>query len=119
MHHRYGQPNLLTVAVNNTLTSSSLPQGAWEWKEESSKYPAGYFTLEYNFDFFNYAGIHRPVTLYRTPEKLYITDITTSTRVNQDLSAQFTYNVSYFLKNEEKENIKCVVQLVGKEEILF
>ena len=58
------------------------------------------------------------MTLYRTPEKIFITDITTSTRVNQDLSAQFSYNVSYFLQNEEKENIKCVIQLLGKEEII-
>ena len=36
------------------------------------------------------------------------------TRVSQDLSAEFFFNVSYFLKNEEKENIKCVVQLLGK-----
>ena len=58
------------------------------------------------------------MTLYRTPSKIYIRDITTSTRVNQDLSAQFSYNVSYFLQNEEKENIKCVIQLLGKEEII-
>ena len=116
---KFSAQNLLTVAVNNTLTRFTLPQGEYRWQSEAGGYPPGYSTLEYNFDFFNYAGIHRPVTLYRTPEKLYITDITTSTRVNQDMSAQFTYNVSYFLKNEEKENIKCVVQLVGKEEILF
>ena len=30
---RYGEPNLLTVAVNNTLTSSSIPQGSWQWKQ--------------------------------------------------------------------------------------
>ena len=32
----------------------------------------GYFTFDYNFDFFNYAGIHRPVVLYTTPKKLYV-----------------------------------------------
>ena len=37
------------------------------------------------------------------------------TKVGQDLSAEFSFNVSYFLKNEEKENIKCVVQLLGKQ----
>ena len=104
-------PLLLTVAVNNTLTPATVPQGRLVTHAE-------YTEMETQFDFFNYAGIHRPVTLYRTPEKIYIQDITTSTRVNQDLSAQFTYNVSYFLKNEEKENIKCVIQLLGKEEII-
>lgn len=30
------------------------------------RYPAGYYEQLYNFDFFNYAGIHRPVILYTT-----------------------------------------------------
>ena len=57
----------------------------------------------------------RPVILYTTPQKIYINDVTTMTKVGQDLSAEFSFNVSYFLKNEEKENIKCVVQLLGKQ----
>ena len=40
-------------------------------------------------------------------------------KVSQDLSAEFFFNVSYFLKNEEKENIKCVVQLLGMSPVLF
>lgn len=30
------------------------------------RYPSGYYEQQYNFDFFNYAGIHRPVILYTT-----------------------------------------------------
>ena len=87
----------MTVAVNNTLTRFTVPQGYTKWGVESQGYPAGYSTLEYNFDFFNYAGIHRchedfkkghrtqttycrPVSLYTTPKKLFISDITTSTK---------------------------------------
>ena len=55
----YSGRNLLTVAVNNTLTRFSLPQGEVRWQSEAAGYPPGYSTLEYNFDFFNYAGIHR------------------------------------------------------------
>ena len=54
-----GQENLISVALNNTLTGDTVPQGAWNWKKESDKYPAGYFTMDYAFDFLNYAGIHR------------------------------------------------------------
>ncbi len=32
--------------------------------------------LDYTFDFFNYAGIHRPVVIYSTPKKSHIDDIT-------------------------------------------
>jgi beta-glucuronidase len=42
------------------------------------RYPPGYFTLDYNFDFFNYAGIHRPVYLYTTPVT-FIDDLTVTT----------------------------------------
>lgn len=35
-----------------------------------------------NFDFFNYAGLHRPVLLYTTPTT-YIDDITVTTSVDQ------------------------------------
>ena len=51
--------NRLTVAVNNTLTRFTVPQGETLWRTENEGYPPGYSTLEYNFDFFNYAGIHR------------------------------------------------------------
>jgi len=42
-------------------------------------YPPGYFVQDYQFDFFNYAGIHRHVLLYTTPLK-YIDDITVNTK---------------------------------------
>jgi len=115
---KYSAKNLVSVAVNNTLTRYTVPQGEVRWRSENEGYPPGYTTLDYNFDFFNYAGIHRPVILYTTPQKIYINDVTTMTKVGQDLSAEFSFNVSYFLKNEEKENIKCVVQLLGEDDVV-
>ena len=47
------------------------------------RYPKGYFVQNTNFDFFNYAGLHRPVLLYTTPTT-YIDDITVSTNVDED-----------------------------------
>ena len=40
----------------------------------SFRYPPGYFVQVLQFDFFNYAGIHRQVRLYTTPP-VYINDI--------------------------------------------
>ena len=34
------------------------------YHNDSMRYPPGYYEQQYNFDFFNYAGIHRPVILY-------------------------------------------------------
>uniref|UniRef100_A0A8C0WIP0 Glycosyl hydrolases family 2 sugar binding domain-containing protein n=1 Tax=Castor canadensis TaxID=51338 RepID=A0A8C0WIP0_CASCN len=64
----------ITIAINNTLTPHTLPgPGSRE----------GYFVQDVNFDFFNYAGLHRPVLLYTTPTT-YIDDITVTTEVEQD-----------------------------------
>ena len=38
------------------------------------RYPPGYFTQELQMDFFNFAGIHRPVKLYTTPTT-YLLDV--------------------------------------------
>lgn len=68
--------NRLTVRVNNVLNYSTLPVGIYseEIDELSGKLKK---TNIPNFDFFNYAGIHRPVKLYTTPET-YIEDMTVS-----------------------------------------
>lgn len=47
----------------------------------SLRYPPGYFSQSYNFDFTNYAGIHRPVYIYTTPQT-YIEDILITTNIN-------------------------------------
>lgn len=65
--------NRLTVAVNNILDESTLPVGI----VQETKLPDGSskITNAVNFDFFNYAGIHRPVKIYTTP-KTFIKDVT-------------------------------------------
>nr|XP_042713735.1 beta-glucuronidase isoform X3 [Chrysemys picta bellii] len=76
-----GSPGALcriTIALNNTLTPQTLPPGSIQFMTDESKYPRGYFVQNTKFDFFNYAGIHRPVVLYTTPS-VYIDDITVTT----------------------------------------
>ena len=90
-----------------------------------ARYPAGYSTMDYNFDFFNYAGIHRPVSLYTTPLALHIRwrrirmtsscrDITTSCLVAEDLStASLQYSVEVELGAGGRvtaEDLQCTVQ---------
>ena len=88
--------NRLTVAVNNTLSLDTVPQGMFMWQEESDMYPPGYSTMETFFDFFNYAGIHRSVLLYTTPKEAHISDISFNSEVSEDLKmATISFNVSY------------------------
>lgn len=102
----FDKPNLITVAVNNTLTADTVPQGFLTYKT-GEQYPPNHFIMTDNFDFFKYAGrakcettmkifqstllsikysiislpgIHRSVLLYTTP-KSHIDDITVTTGV--------------------------------------
>jgi beta-glucuronidase len=61
----------ITVAVNNVLSWQSIPPG---YVEETPDGPR----QRYFHDFFNYAGIHRTVWLYRTPTT-YVRDVTVLT----------------------------------------
>ena len=65
--------NLLTVAIDNRVDLSTLPVGIIREKETATGVSK---TVNIpNFDFFNYAGIMRPVKIYTTPAS-YIQDIT-------------------------------------------
>ena len=57
--------NRLTVAVNNIIDETTLPVGLVKEVEVNGK---KVIKNSVNFDFFNYAGIHRPVKIYTTPK---------------------------------------------------
>ena len=84
---RPGETALLTVACDNRVNHSTLPVGNEDGQlaffgsdnagipsVEAAKRAAAPQNRP-NFDFFNYAGIHRPVWLYTTPKE-YIEDVT-------------------------------------------
>lgn len=104
---QWGAKNRVTVCVNNVLDWTCLPSG--EIKTfEGDRYPDGYRIQDTYFDFFNYAGIHRPVRLYTTP-KAYIGDVTVRTRL-----AHGTANVDY--KVDVTGSVRSVrVKLVDEE----
>lgn len=75
--------NLLCVAVDNRVNYSTLPIGneigAAFFGADLPDIPSVNETRQRphnapNFDFFNYAGIHRPVKIYTTPKE-YVKDI--------------------------------------------
>ncbi|KAM8976621.1 beta-glucuronidase [Pelodytes ibericus] len=99
----------ITIAVNNTLTPYTLPPGSIQYMKDSAMYPKGYFIQDIQFDFFNYAGIHRPVVLYTTP-LVYIDDITIATDIAGDMGlvnyqiavvGSEYYSVSVTLRDQE------------------
>ncbi|MBQ6820692.1 MAG: beta-glucuronidase [Clostridium sp.] len=63
--------NILTVAVNNIIDETTLPVGMVKEVEVNGEKVVKNYV---NFDFFNYAGIHRPVKIYTTPRD-YVKDV--------------------------------------------
>ncbi|MDA8196688.1 MAG: beta-glucuronidase [Actinomycetota bacterium] len=71
--------NRLSVLVNNIVDDSTLPVGTVITSVDSN----GVSSVKNNpnFDFFNYAGIHRPVKIYTTP-KTFISDVEVVTTID-------------------------------------
>ncbi|HGH9640225.1 beta-glucuronidase [Streptococcus pyogenes] len=72
----------ISVRANNILDYSTLPVG--NYSEERQEDGSMKKVVKENFDFFNYAGIHRPVKLVVRP-KTHISDITITSDLSDDL----------------------------------
>lgn len=72
----------ISVRANNILDYSTLPVG--NYSEERQEDGSMKKVVKENFDFFNYAGIHRPVKLVARP-KTHISDITITSDLSDDL----------------------------------
>jgi len=86
-----GRSHRVTVAVDNRLDWQSFPAGELKTFNDAD-HPPGYTIQEYHFDFFNYAGIHRPVVLYSTPRD-YVAAIATGTTLRAG-AATLSYEVT-------------------------
>jgi beta-glucuronidase len=78
---RAGELARITVAVDNRLSWESIPPGIVIDTDHGPQ-------QRYMHDFFNYAGLHRPVWLYSTPAT-YVADVT----IRADVSGTVEYEV--------------------------
>ncbi|KAJ8681400.1 hypothetical protein QAD02_017187 [Eretmocerus hayati] len=92
-----GKKNRVTVAVDNRLSQISIPQGnivELQTDNGTSKMQS------YTFDFFNYAGIHRPVLLHSKP-KVFIEDLTIKTDIKNNTGiVNYKIEVTGLAQNE-------------------
>ncbi|XP_030217345.1 beta-glucuronidase [Gadus morhua] len=118
-------PCRITIAVNNTLTLQTLPPGNIQYLNDPARYPKGYFVQNTYFDFFNYAGIHRSVLLYTTPQT-YVNDITVVTDFADGLGA-IAYDVAVSGSASSNASLKvtltdgrgrCVATATGPKGVL-
>lgn len=108
----WGQKNIVAVKLNNELTHATLPAGTTKVFSDGTKMIKPYF------DFFNYAGLQRPVRLVVTPQE-EILDFTVNHHLNGS-GAQTDYEVvtsgehSVHIDVLDEEG-KIVAQADGKE----
>ncbi|GAB3308267.1 beta-glucuronidase [Geodermatophilus aquaeductus] len=97
-HVRPGEEVRVTAVVDNRLTWESVPPGI------VSDGPGGP-RQDYFHDFFNYAGLHRPVWLYSTPAA-HVSDVTVVTGLSGS-----TGTVDYRVEAEGADGLECRVVL--------
>nr|CAD7598626.1 unnamed protein product [Timema genevievae] len=95
----------------NWLTSipSVFPQTAF-------RYPLDYTKYSIVPDYFNYAGIHRPVVLYTVPQT-FIDDIIVHTDIN-DTTGVVHYTVSYIVGEYGVVDPACHVELLDHQGVM-
>jgi beta-glucuronidase len=98
-HVRAGAETRITVVVNNTLNWQSIPPGVIEDTPDGKR-------QIYFHDFFNYAGIHRPVWLYATG-RAHLTDVTVVTGLD-DANGSIEYRTE--AKDADGTEVKVVLR---------
>ncbi|WP_342043388.1 beta-glucuronidase [Bacillus sp. OTU2372] len=98
--------NRLTVAVNNIVDETTLPVGFVTEKD----IPGGGKVIrnQPNFDFFNYAGLHRPVKIYTTPAT-YVKDVTVITELDGKVHYSIDVAGSAHVKVKAVDDLGVVV----------
>lgn len=81
---RFDEPNHVAVRLNNELSHASLPAGTGGALPDGTKLAGPYF------DFFNYAGLQRPVRLLAVPKEA-LTGYSTTYAIHGDGSADVRY----------------------------
>lgn len=114
--------NHLMVAVNNVIDDTTLPVGLVSREKQAD----GTVKVknDVNFDFFNYAGIHRPVKIYTTPHE-YIADVVIKTDSISANTATVDYAVTQMghkkISISVYDEANCLVaqsnEAIGKLEI--
>ncbi|MCA9839832.1 MAG: beta-glucuronidase [Trueperaceae bacterium] len=104
----WDKPNLIAIRVENNLEPTRVPPG-----DLKGGFLGGFMTNYPNtsYDFFPYAGLHRPVKLFSTPKNA-IEDITVITSVE----AGGAGTVQVQLRQTGK--VQAVARLVGEGETL-
>uniref|UniRef100_A0A0K0FCB3 Beta-glucuronidase n=1 Tax=Strongyloides venezuelensis TaxID=75913 RepID=A0A0K0FCB3_STRVS len=90
--------NIITVAVNNTLSHDTIPPAEFKYKSGIG-YPEGFFITNPVFDFFNYAGILRSVYVVKLNEYFV-----KSLSINSDKNGLIKYKIKVSKEDKKQSN---------------
>ena len=76
---RFDEENQLCVRIENTLSADTVPMGNLQNSPEPGQFAGQY--PDTPFDFFPYAGIHRPVIVYTTSKTAWLDSLQVHTEV--------------------------------------
>lgn len=99
---KWGEENIVAISVENVLKPERVPSGNMPGSDMSMFMS----TPKTTYDFYPFAGIHRPVVLYSVPQT-YIEDVTVVTTIEPEAQVKVTVNLSAALDG------KGSVQLTG------
>jgi beta-glucuronidase len=103
---RWGEENVVAISVENELKPSRVPSGNMPGSDMSMFMS----TPKTTYDFYPFAGIHRPVVLYTVPQT-YIEDITVVTTVEPEAVVKVTVKLNVAVSG------KGSVQLKGGDDV--
>lgn len=111
-HHLiYANENRITVLCDNVLLQTTIPQGKIVEQDSDNGKD---IIQQYSFDFFNYAGIHRSVQLYTTPQ-VFIKELILDTTVDEEGNGHVGFKI---VTNENSTSNHAKVSIYDKEKNL-
>ncbi|MCX7707572.1 MAG: beta-glucuronidase [Anaerolineae bacterium] len=104
---KWGEENVIAISVENVLRPDRVPSGNMPGSDMSLFAS----TPRTTYDFYPFAGIHRPVVLYSVPQT-YIEDVTVVTTVEPEAGVQAQAEVQ--IKAEVQDKVKLSAAVDGK-----
>ena len=101
----FGKENRITVLCDNVLLQTTIPQGkVVEQDTDNGKD----IIQQYSFDFFNYAGIHRSVQLFTTPQ-IHVSEIRIKTSVTDDRHGIVDFQINLNVNITQNLHVKVAI----------
>lgn len=101
----FAKENRITVLCDNVLLQTTIPQGKIV-EQDSDK--GKDIVQQYSFDFFNYAGIHRSVQLFTTPQ-VHVKEISINTTVTDERHGIVDFKINLSENLTQNHRVKVTI----------